>query len=266
MTLIDFAATTNFFPGFKSHWGVEGYVFSSQTKDHDHDRDAADIDGSAWGNRFENMLTGQSKASNKVNGLASGAPGQVSNVIKPWVGKTIALKQWHAHETLNLLSPITFGPVSFKKYSESGKFKEAVTFNTELNYRGDVDDGFILVTPKTTNVLTTTGNGSDLDNGAALGATTFGANAQLHMYDLAGGTTPSVTVVIQHSPDGTTWTTLGSFVACTNLTAATTFVQRITIGSTVTVNQHVRAQWTTSGTPTGVQAMVLFARNVDPDS
>lgn len=266
MALVDFAATTAFFPGYKSHWGIEDYVFSAQTKDFDVDREADKIDGSAWGSRFMNELPAQQKASYKMKGLHSGAIGQVGNILQPMVGAATAKRLWLATESLALLSPATFGPVSLTKYSTSAKFKDAVEFDAEASARGDVDDGFILVTPKTVNVLTTTGNGSDLDNGAALGSTAFGGNAQLHVYDLSGGTTPSVTVIIQHSPDGTTWTTLGSFTAVTSATLATTKVQRITIPSTTTVNQHVRAQWTTSGTPTSVQALVLFARNVDPDA
>lgn len=266
MTVIDFNQTSTFFPAYKSHWGVEGYVFSAQTRDYDHDREADDIEGSGWGARFENNLPSMQKASDKIKGLHAGGPGQVGHILMPMVGATTPKRIWKATETLNVLAPATFGPASLKKYSVSAKMKDAVEFDAEWGYRGDVDDGNILVTPKTANVLVTTGNGSDLDNTLHGGATSFGANAQLHVYDLAGGTTPTVAVVIQHSDDGTTWTTLGSFATVSEATSSTSFVQRIAIPSTTVVNAHVRAQWTTTGTPTSVQALVLFARNVDPDA
>lgn len=266
MTVIDFAAETTFFPGYKSHWGVESYVFSSQTKDFDSDDEADGIDGSAWGNRFLNELPAQRKAMHKVKGLHAGAKGKIGNILKPLVGQTTPLRQWIADETLNALAPITFGPVSLKKYSTSRKFKDANEFDAEMSVRGELNDGVILVSPKSTATMATTGNGLDDDNTLYGGATTFGGAAQLHMYDLDGGTTPSVTVVIQHSTDGSVWTTLGSFAEVTNATEATTFTQRIKIPSTTTVNAHVRAQWTTAGTPTSVQGLVMFARGIDPDA
>lgn len=269
MTVIDFNQTSTFFPAYKSHWGVEGHVFTAQTRDYDHDRETDDIEGSGWGQRFENNLPSMQKATDKIKGLHSGSPGQVGHILMPMVGATAPKRIWRATETLNALAPVTFGPASLKKYSVSAKMKDAVEFEAEWGYRGDVDDGFILVTPKTTNVLTVTGNGADLDNTDYGGATSFGANAQLHVFDLSGGTDPTVDVVIQHSPDGTTWTTLGTFAEVSEASSETSFVQRLSIPSTTTVNAHVRAQWTTSTTtaaPTGVQALVLFARNVDPDA
>jgi hypothetical protein len=266
MAVVDFAQDTTFFPGYKSHWGIETYVFSSQTKDFDSDDEADAIDGSAWGNRFMNELPAQRKASHKIKGLYSGAPGQIGHILKPMVGATTAKRQWVATETLNALAPIAFGPVSLKKLSTSAKFKDAVEFDAELSVRGALDFGNILVSPKSNTTMTATGNGSDLDNTLYGGATSFGGSAQLHVYDLAGGTTPGVTVVVQQSVDGSTWTTLGSFTVFNAATSSTTFVQRIKIPSTTTVNAHVRAQWTTTGTPTSVQALVVFARGVDPDA
>lgn len=43
------------------------------------------------------------------------------------------------------------------------------------------------------------------------------ARMDLHV-TAATGTTPSMTVVINHSPDGTNWTALGSFTAATTAT------------------------------------------------
>lgn len=265
MTLIDFDVDTVVYPGFKSHWGVDRYVFSKQTEDLDQNRKSDDIDGSTWGTRFENMLAGPQKAETKISGMHSAIRGQIGDILDPMVGRSTPVLAWNAHESLNVLAPITFQPATFKEYSIKSKRKEVVKFDATLGARGAFNTGFILVSPKSNTTMLVTGTGLDDDSTLTTGATSFGGVIQMHMYDLAGGTTPSVTVVVQHSPDGTTWATLGSFVAATNLTAATTFVQRVKIPSTTTVNAHVRAQWTTTGTPTSCQALVMYDRGIDPD-
>ena len=56
----------------------------------------------------------------------------------------------------------------------------------------------------------------------------------------ASGATPSLTVTVQHSPDGTTWTTHSSFTART----APGTERRVLPG----VDNYVRATWAITGT------------------
>lgn len=94
-----------------------------------------------------------------------------------------------------------------------------------------------------------TANGTTVDNGAS---TANGMIANLHV-TAASGTTPTLTVVVQHSTNGTTWTTLGTFTAAT---AATSEL----ITATGTVNRYVRAAFTVGGTTPSFTCQVSLAR------
>lgn len=56
----------------------------------------------------------------------------------------------------------------------------------------------------------------------------------------ASGTTPSLTVIIEHSPDNSTWSTHTTFTAAT----AVNTERKILSG----LDRYVRARWTVSGT------------------
>lgn len=265
MAAIDFSTAAIITPGFKAHWGIGRQVYTRQTTDLDQTFKADKLDGSTWGAKFKNDLPGLQEAMTKITGKHSAVRGQVGDVLPSLVGQTTPVFAWNALESLNVLAPVGFGPVSVMEYSPKAKEKDVTAFDCELSARGAAYTGFILVSPKSTTQLITTGTGSDDDSTSTTGATSFGGCIQMHVYDLSGGTTPSLTMIVQHSPDGTTWSTLGSFVAATNLTASTTFVQNILIPSTTVVNAHVRASWTTTGTPTSAQALVMYDRGTDPD-
>lgn len=267
-------APVNFTPknivtqGFKAQWGIGTSVYTRQTTDLDTSVKADKVDASTWGTRFKNDLPGLQEGTTKITGMHSAVRGQPGDTLPKLVGKTTPVYAWNALESLNALAPIGFGPVRVMEYSPKSKMKDAVQFDTELSAAGAMYSGFILVSPKSITQLATTGTGLDDDSTSTTGATSFGGNIQAHFYDVSGGTAPSVTVVVQHSPDGTTWTTLASFVAVTDTTVLTPTVatQSVDIPSTTTVNAHVRAQWTTTGTPTSVQALIMYDRGVDPDS
>lgn len=265
MTAINFSAQAIITPGFKAYWGIGTNVYTRQTTDLDSMFKADKLDGSTWGAKFKNDLPGMQEATTKITGKHSAVRGQVGDILPSLVGQVTPVYAWNALESLNALAPIGFGPVSVMEYSPKAKEKDVTTFDTELSARGAAYTGFILVSPKSTTQLITTGTGSDDDSTATTGATSFGGCIQMHVYDISGGTTPSMTMIVQHSPDGTTWSTLASFVAATPLTIPTTYVQNVLIPSTTTVNAHVRASWTTTGSPTSVQALVMYDRGTDPD-
>lgn len=97
--------------------------------------------------------------------------------------------------------------------------------------------------------LTATGNGTSQDNAAA---TSNGAVAHLHITAVSG-TTPSMTVTIEHSTNNSTWTTLGTF-------AAANAVGSQTLQISGTVNRYVRASRTISGTNPSFTTLVALSR------
>lgn len=96
---------------------------------------------------------------------------------------------------------------------------------------------------------TASGNGASKDDGAA---SSKGAVAVLHC-TAASGTSPTLTVKVQHSADGSTWADL---IVFTTLSAAG--AERKVVGGTV--NRYVRATWTIGGTSPSFTFAVTFAR------
>lgn len=96
---------------------------------------------------------------------------------------------------------------------------------------------------------TATGNGTSQDNSAS---TANGAVAHLHITAVSG-TTPSMTVIVQHSTNNSTWSTLGSF-------SAATAVGSQTLQISGTVNRYVRASFTISGTTPSFTTLVALSR------
>ena len=97
---------------------------------------------------------------------------------------------------------------------------------------------------------TATGNGTSRDNAAA---TTAGGVGYLQVTTVSG-TTPSLTVTIQHSVDAVAWVDLITFTAVT----ASNNAQRI--AAVGTVNRHVRATWTITGTSPSFTFFAAFGR------
>ena len=97
---------------------------------------------------------------------------------------------------------------------------------------------------------TTTANGVARDNTLA---TTQGGVGYLQV-TAASGATPNLLVRIQHSVDGSAWVDLVPFTAVTVANRA----QRLAVAGTV--NRHVRAQWTITGTTPSFTFHAAFGR------
>lgn len=242
------------YPGYKTQWGIEQYLFGAQGNDLQHSRKADKIEGSGFGTRVRNSLPGLQDGSLKIKGLATMDRGTLNWQVSQWFGRTSPVNAWYCLEGMNALQPITMQPSSIIDASISAKLKDAVDFDLELDARGAYDDGIILLSPGTL-LTTSSGTSSLVDDTLFTGPTTFGAAAQLHVWAFDGGTSPSVTVTIQHSPDGTTWTNLMAFTA-----ASTTGSQRLTVPTGTTINQKIQAIWTVTGAPTDVQVLCGFSR------
>lgn len=131
-------------------------------------------------------------------------------------------------------------------YQVSSTVADLVPFTLELGAGAPAGLGICLTALA---AQTATGNGTSQDNSAA---TSNGAVAHLHI-TAASGTTPSMTVVIQHSTNNSTWSTLGTFSAATTAGSQT-------LQLTGTVNRYVRASFTISGTTPSFTTLVAIAR------
>lgn len=254
---IDINQLTEVHPAYNAQWGIEGSLFGCQGNDLEHSRKADKIDGSGFGTRFRNSLPGLRDGSLKIKGLAAMERGALQDKLNGWSARTSPVNAWFALQGLNALAPITMQPSSVLDNTISAKLKDAVDFSAELDARGAVDDGIILLSPGT--VLTgASGMGQSDNNTIYGGATSWGGAAYLFVWAYDGGTSPAVTVTIQHSPDGVTWTNLVVFAAQSAASASQS--QRIPIPSTTTINAYTQAIYTISGSPTDVQVLCGLAR------
>lgn len=88
--------------------------------------------------------------------------------------------------------------------------------------------------------ITVTGNGTGVDDLGAAGTSTKGIGAALHVINKGGGA-GTLTVVVQHSPDGSAWTDIITFAGVTVKNVAQY------LEATGTVQRHLRARWTVTG-------------------
>lgn len=254
MATINVNQVTAVYPGYNTNWGIEQFLFSAQGNKLQHSRKADKIVADAFGTQVHNSLPGLRDGSLKINGLSTMDRGTLNWQLSQWFGRKSAVNAWFAFEGLQLLAPITTQPSSVMNNSVTANLKDAVDFDVELSARGAFEDGIIALSPATL-LSGASGTGPLIDDSTYTGATTSGAVGVVHMWGWDAGTTPSTTVTIQHSPDGTSWTNLMSFTAMSALGS-----QRITIAPGVTVNQKIQAIWTNSGSPTASQVLASFAR------
>jgi hypothetical protein len=97
--------------------------------------------------------------------------------------------------------------------------------------------------------LTASGNSTSQDDTAS---SSNGLLAHLHITAVSG-TTPSMTVTIEHSTNNSTWATLGSFSAATAIGS-----QILNVSGTV--NRYVRAAYTISGTTPSFTTLIAYER------
>ena len=131
-------------------------------------------------------------------------------------------------------------------YDVSSSVSDVVGFSMSL---GAGQPATIGVSLRDLSAVTATGNGTSVDNSTS---TSNGFVAHLHVTSVSG-TTPSMTAIIQHSSNGSTWTTLGSFTA---ITASGTEI----ITGTGTVNRYIRASYTISGTNPSFTTQISLGR------
>jgi len=259
---IDINALPDSSVGFKTHWGIDEYLFTAQGNDLNHGRKADKITADGFGLRVKNSLAGQMEGNAKLKGVAAMRKGKMGAIIGQRFGRTSPVNFWYAVEGLAQLAPITMQPSTISDFSLMAKTKDAVEYDLEMDARGDFSDGVILLSPK--NLLAgATGAGPDDDNSTFGGSSTAGAYFQVHLWALTGGTAPTVVFKLQGSPDGTTWTDLtgGAFASMAAIGS-----QRLSIPSTTPIPAHVRAFYTVAGAPTEVQALLGGGRRPDLDA
>lgn len=233
---------------------VDQYDVSGHGNEIKAKRDAAVIDATGFGDRFEYGLAGIQQASIELKGHYTPGYTGMDGILNQRFGQDSDVLVAYAALGWNPLNPLVMQPSVITKYDVDAKLKGAVEIDSTYTARGAVDDGYLLVSPTT--FLTVSGSSSVLDDTLTTGATLGGCAAQLHVLS-ASGTTPSLTMTISSSPDGTTWTPLLAFTAMTKPGS-----QRLVLPVGNNIDQQIKATWTISGTTPKFSAVVGFSRTV----
>lgn len=134
-------------------------------------------------------------------------------------------------------------------------------FSADLQLDGDLSSGFSLHA-NAAETATGTGAGVDLQNQPGYdGATTSDTGFVAHLHVCAAsGTTPTLDVEVEDSPDDMTYSTIGTAGAATFAQATEPVCERLeTSPGQETVERFVRASWTIGGTTPSFTFVVAYA-------
>lgn len=223
-------------------WDLTGFMRQASAPS------SADVaDSSVWGmtskrytpsDRKDMSITGDgvwefaAPGLGSVDELLSAALGQANGAVVTWLPQGDALGNrgralggiettWEVDSPMDDITGFTFEAMA----SSGGVV------------RGRVLQAFTGTLP-----ITVTGNGTGVDDLGAAGSTTNGIGAALHVINKGGGA-GTLTVVVQHSPDGSAWTDIITFAGVTVKNVAQY------LEAAGTVQRHLRVRWTvTAGT------------------
>lgn len=248
--------------GQYGHAGIDRYLLTSQIKSVDSDFDVDMADATTLGNEAQNNLPGIPKGMIKMELVHSPA---LDFQLQPLKRQSQVLG-WIAKRGLSAGSHIEMFPGSFGKDGSKFDEKSVATKSVEFGTRGAFHTGRIVLSPKGALLSGASGLGPvDANTAYQTGDTTFGGAAYLFVWDIQGGGT--FTPKVQHcTTSGGTYTDIpgATFAAASGtLGAPVNWVQQLYIPSSTAVHEFVQVSWSTTGSPTGIQALLGFARSFD---
>lgn len=226
---------------------VDGYDLSHYFDTADTDQKLAALDTTTFGSQAKTFTAGLADGAMSLGGVFDGSANAVDQVLQAALSST--------SDHVITICPIgagTLGNVAKiaqaieTDYKVSGAVASVVKTTATIQTDGGAFGGLVL---HPLQAETATNNGTAIDNGAS---SSNGGVANLHV-TAESGTTPSITVKVQHSADNTTWADLITFNAATAIGG-----QNLPV--TGTVNRYVRAYWTISGTTPSFTFALAFAR------
>lgn len=182
---------------------------------------------------------------------------------KPWLNSVntsvgvdngVNCSVWTNGSTLG--QPAYFAPLDLTDWNVDAAVDDNVKVKVEGQCDGGVDMGVIGHALGTETVST---NSTSIDNTAS---TSNGAAAMLHVTAVSG-TTPTMTVKVQHSTDNSSWADLITFTQVTGTTGPASngpVSEFKTVAAGTTVNRYTRVISTIAGTSPSFTYGVSFAR------
>jgi hypothetical protein len=248
--------------GQYGHAGVDRYLLTSQLKSVESDNDVDMADATTLNNEAQNNVPGIPKGNIKMELVHSPT---LDYQLQPIKRRSSPVYGWVAKRGLNAGYHIEMFPGSFGKDSSKFDEKSVSTENIEFGTRGAFHMGRIILSPKGTLLSGASGlSPVDANTAFQVGDTTFGGGAYLFVWDIQGGGA-TFTATVQHcTTSGGTYTPLAVFSAASGtLAAPVNWAQQVYVPSSTAVHEFLQVSWATTGSPTGVQAMVGFGRSFD---
>lgn len=208
--------------------------------------DAAET--TCFGSSAKTYIPGLLDGTISVEGLFDGAANAVDSILRAALSSsTDKVVTFAPSGVATVGNPAKLAASVETSYEVSTSVGDLVTTSAEFQADAGVWTGVILADLAARGA---SGNTTGVD-GAASSARGYVAN--LHV-TAASGTTPSLTVKVQHSADNSTWADLATFTAATAVTAE----QKVS--TSATVNRYTRVLYTISGTGPSFTFTVAFSR------
>jgi hypothetical protein len=248
--------------GQYGHAGVDRFLLTSQLKKVESDNDVDMADATTLNNEAQNNVPGIPKGNIKMELVHSPT---LDYQLQPIKRRSTPIYGWVAKRGLNAGYHIEMFPGSFGKDGSKFDEKSVGTEDLEFGTRGAFHMGRIILSPKGALLSGASGLGPVDANTAFGGATTFGGAAYLFVWDIQGGGT--FTAKVQDCATiGGTYTDIPGATFSTasgTLAAPVNWAQQAYIASSTTIKEFVQVSWSTTGSPTGIQAMIGLGRSFD---
>lgn len=248
--------------GKYGHVFLDRFLLTAQVKSVDGDFDVDMADATTLGNPVQNSVPSIPKGNYKFDAVASAAMDFNLQSIK---NRQTEILTGVAPRGLSAGAQVRAFPGSFGKDGLKFDEKSVGTNAFEMHTRGDHHIGRILLSPKGTLLSGGSGLGPVDDNTPYGGQTTFGGCLYVWLWDMVAGSNPTFTVSAQHcTTSGGTYTNLATTQPFTTLAPGIPSApQRVYIPSSVPINAFTQISWSSTGSPTGIQAVGVFARSFD---
>jgi hypothetical protein len=229
---------------------VNGFDLSAYLNSAEISAEISTHDSTVFGQNSQSHQTGITSGGLQLGGFFERTDSSGSHaVLSAALGAAAARVAACAPEGFTAGYPCVLIGANETKYDDSVKIESLVSVAAYLKATGGVDANGVSL--RALAAATATANDASVDNAAS---SSNGGVGHLHV-TAASGTTPTITVKIQHSANNSTWADLVTF---TQASAATG--ERIVVAAGTTVNRYLRAIYTIGGTDPSFTFTVAFAR------
>lgn len=242
-----------FAPGYQSRIYNAGFDASPYFNSADLQDQVAKLETTAFGNTAKQYTPGLAEGALKAAGFFAGSATDVNTVLRAELGSSAgeALTYFPALDTLGAAAYLATGRTT--NLSTKSAVGGMVQTDAEWVAHGGWAYGVSLAAQA---AITTTGNGTGVDGGAA---TSTGWRATLHVFAVSGTATPTITAKLQDSADNVTFAdvTGGGFTAVTAVGGQVL----ASAATTTTLRRYVRLAYTVAGTTPSFTLAAAVARS-----